>query len=433
SAAVQVKRQKPEASLRVINKGKIISYGACGIPYALSGEISSPQKLIHFTPESFEKMRGVAVETGREAVALDPGDRVIEVKNLESGEILREEYEKLLIATGAAPLLLSCLDYQEEGIFSVHAIDDLTRILRFLENRGPHQAAIIGAGNIGLEVAEALKTRGMEVAMVELYPDPARFWPPLIRKAVLEKLEEKGVRFFPNTEVKSVTRTRSGFLLEGEGKSLEADVVFCVIGTAPATQFCRGKLEMEKNGAIKIDQRGRTSAPEIYAAGDCATTYHKILRRDVYLPLGSTANKMGRIAGINMAGGNVPFPGIVGTQIMKFFELSLAKTGLSLEDAQREGIAAKAFVSKRLDKAGYYPGAAMAKVEVVIEEASRKTIGASVVCEGNAAQFIDPAAVAVFMGMSVDDLGWFDSAYAPPFAPVWNALISAALKATSED
>jgi pyruvate/2-oxoglutarate dehydrogenase complex dihydrolipoamide dehydrogenase (E3) component len=142
---------------------------------------------------------------------------------------------------------------------------------------------------------------------------------------------------------------------------------------------------------------------------------------------------MGRIAGINMAGGEAFFPGIVGTQIMKFFDLSLARTGLSLEEAQKEGIQARAYSAKRTDKSAYYPGAAAAEVEVVCEETSGKIIGAAAISQSNAAQFIDPAAVAVFMGMSIQELGWFDSAYAPPFAPVWNALISAALKASTPE
>jgi NADPH-dependent 2,4-dienoyl-CoA reductase/sulfur reductase-like enzyme len=210
---------------------------------------------------------------------------------------------------------------------------------------------------------------------------------------------------------------------------LEADVVFSVIGIQPATGFCGNKLKKVENGALVTDRRGQTSDKDIYAAGDCTVAYHRILKRNVYFPLGTTANRMGRIAGLNMAGRNIRFPGIVGTQIFKFFELSLAKTGLNLKDIEKEGYEADAFSADRLDKAGYFPGALKASVEIVCERGSGRILGASTVCEGNAAQFIDPAAVAVFCGMSVKDLGWFDAAYTPPYAPVWNALISAALKA----
>ncbi|MBN2409150.1 MAG: FAD-dependent oxidoreductase, partial [Candidatus Aminicenantes bacterium] len=322
SAAVQIKRLQPQASLKVINKGVHISYGACGIPYVISGEIASPQKLIHFTPESFARLRGIQVETRKEAVSLDRKERIIEVRDLETGMTSQEEYVTLLVATGASPYRLPFIDYAADGVFNVHTIDDLTRILAFLEKEKPRKAAIIGAGNIGLEVAEALKKRGVDVLILELLPEPAALWPPRIRRAVLKKIGEKGIELMTGTAVKKVSKAGAGFVLETDHGTFEAGVVFSVVGTAPATPFCRGELDMEKNGAIKADRRGRTSDPDVFAAGDCATVHHRLLRRSVYYPLGSTANKMGRVAGINMAGGEAEFPGIVGTQIVKFFELS---------------------------------------------------------------------------------------------------------------
>ncbi len=187
-------------------------------------------------------------------------------------------------------------------------------------------------------------------------------------------------------------------------------------------------LQKLDNGAILIDKMGRTSEEDIYAAGDCASVYHRILRRDVFFPLGTTANKQGRVAGLNMAGDNLKFPGIVGTQIFKFFELSLAKTGLSLEEAKKEGIDAEAFSAIRRDKPGYYPGSVKAQVEVICEKDTGEIIGSCAVTEGNAVQFIDPAVVAITGKLTVEDLAWLDAAYTPPYAPVWNALVSAAFK-----
>jgi NADPH-dependent 2,4-dienoyl-CoA reductase/sulfur reductase-like enzyme len=431
SAAIQVKRSNPEASLKVINKGKFISYAACGIPYVISGEIASAQKLIHFTPESFQKSRGIPIEMRREAVHIFPDEHAVEVKNLETGEVTKELYKKLLIAAGAVARKLPFLDYAEEGIFNVHTLEDLTRIQEYMKKRKPRRAALIGAGNIGLELTEALHKREVEVYLFEAESGPAMLWPPLVRRAVLKKIQDAGILLFANTYIKEVLRRGQDLILKTEERDFETDILFSVIGTAPATEFCRGKIDLEKNGAILADRRGRTSDPDIYAAGDCATVYNRLLGRNVYFPLGSTANKMGRIAGMNMAGENVLFPGIVGTQIMKFFELSVAKTGLSLEEAQKEEIKAQAYTAARPDKANYYPGASLAEVEIIAKEGTGRIIGAAAVCEGNAAQFIDPAAVAVFTGMTVGDLGWFDSAYAPPYAPVWNALISAALKSLS--
>ena len=430
SAAVQIKQTQAAASIQVINKGETISYGACGIPYVISGDISSPEALIHFTPESFSKLRGIPVETGCEAVALDPDSHTVTLHDLKAGKVRKETYGKLLIATGASPKRLPFLDYSHAGIFTVHTIPDLRAILHHLDKSKPATAAVIGAGNVGLEVAEALHTRGLQVHIFEALDVPAAMWPALIQKAVVKKIKEKGIGFSPSTLITGVNRNRRGFDIRTEKDTFSVDVIFSVVGTDPSTEFCRERLDCLQNGAVIIDRAGSTSQVDIFAAGDCSSVYHKLIDRQTYFPLGSTANKMGRIAGLNMAGRAVDFPGIVGTQILKFFELSLAKTGLDISEAEKEGIEAASFSALRMDKAGYYPGALPARVEVVCDRNTNRIVGAAAVCETNAAQFIDTAAAAVYSGMTVMDLGWFDAAYAPPFAPVWNALISAALKGT---
>ena len=430
SAAIQIRRRLPQASIQVTSKGKYISYGACGIPYVISGDIADPLKLIHFTPESFEKSWGVPVKTGHEAVDIFPDEREVEIKNLSSGEIYRETYGKLLLATGAQARSLPFIDTGLEGVFKLHTIEDLEQVKAYLDKMKPRRAGIIGAGNIGLELSEALRRRGMEVLLFDVFPEAAMQWPPLVRKAVAAKIKEKEIRFFGSTSIQSLRPAQKGYVLETDGQSFEVDMVFVLVGMAPSTGFCRDKLNSKKNGAFVTDRRGRTSNSFIYAAGDCAAVYHLVLDRNVYFPSGSTANKMGRIAGLNMAGGDMQFPGIVGTQILKFFELSLARTGLNISMAEKEGHTVRSYSASRMNKAGYYPGATPAKVELLCEESTGTILGAAAVSESNAAQFIDAAAVAVQMGMDIQELGWFDAAYAPPFAPVWNALISAALKAS---
>jgi len=428
SAAVQIKREKPEASLKVINKGKFISYAACGIPYVISGDIGSTEKLIHFTPETLEKKRGVPVETMKEAVKIFPEEKSVEVKDLKNGKIYKEKYKKLLIATGAVPNKLPFIDYDQPGIFSLNNLEDLKDILQYIDTYTPKRAAVIGAGNIGLELVEGLDSRGIKVHVFEIFPEPAMTWPPLIRGSVKKKIEEKKIEFLGDTSVKEVQKNKNGFEVKTEKKSYAFDVIFSVAGTKPATEFCLHKVKTLDNGALKIDRRGNTSIKDIYSAGDCASVFHKLLEKNVYLPLGSTANRMGRVAGLNMSGKDILFPGVVGTQIFKFFELSLAKTGLSLEEAKKQGIDAEVSSAVRRDKAGYYPHAKRTEVNIVYDKLSGRIWGASTVSEGNAAQIIDPAAVAVFAGLDVRELGWFDAAYTPPFAPVWNAWVSASLK-----
>ncbi|MBN1225193.1 MAG: FAD-dependent oxidoreductase [Candidatus Aminicenantes bacterium] len=429
SAANQIKRKIPKADIRIINKGRIISYGACGIPYVISGDIESPDKLIHFTPDSFERERGIPVEINKEAVGLLPEKHRVRIKNLITGEVEVEEYGKLLIGTGASPSKLPQLDYSQEGIFNLHDMEDLHRVLAYFDEKNPRRAAVIGAGNIGLELIEALHRREMEILLFDILEVPAANWPRAVQKAVEKKIIEKGIRFFARTSVDSIAASGSSISIEAGGREYTVDILFSVVGTKPSTDFCRNDLETLGNGAILVDKRGRTSEQDIFAAGDCATAYHKILNRIVYWPLGSAANKMGRIAGLNMCGQDISFPGVVGTQIFKFFELSLARTGLDPAGAEKEGMAAESFSAARVDKADYYPGAKTAYVEITVEKNTGRLIGATAVCENNAAQAIDTAAAAIFMGMKVADLGWFDSAYSPPFAPVWTALVAAALQA----
>lgn len=430
SAAVQIKRKRPNAAIKIINKGKIISYGACGIPYVISGDIDSEKNLIHFTAESFQKQRGIPVRIREEATSIHPEEHAVDVTNLDTGTSYREKYGKLLIATGAQPIILPSIDKTTEGIFNVHDIEDLRQVLAYIHQRKPRTAAIIGAGNIGLEIAEAMNKLKIDVLLFDVRETPAADWPVTIQNAVIEKMEDKGVSFFGGTAVKSVHSNNGHFVLKTGQAEYNADIVFSVVGIKPATAFCGQKVEKMDNGAILIDRKGQTSAEDVYAAGDCASVFHRILKRQVYFPLGSTANKMGRISGLNMAGSTVSFPGIVGTQIFKFFELSMARTGLRLDEAINEGWEAAAFSASRPNKAGYYPGAEKAYVEIIKENVTQSIIGASTICTDNAAQFIDPAAVAVFSRLNISDLAWFDFAYAPPYAPVWNALISAALKAT---
>jgi len=428
SAAIQIKKKHPDAAIKVINKGTYISYGACGIPYVISGDVQTAESLIHFTPESFHKMRGIPVEIHQEAINIFPDKKKVEIRNLETGDVYSETYGRLLIATGSEVRKLPFIDHSMEGVFNIHNIEDLKKITAFMEKHEPKKAVIIGAGAIGLEVTEALHTQGIHVTLLEALAEPAASWPSIAIKALKKKIQEKGVEFHSPVFVQAVEKQGSTLTIKTKDQEFEAEMLFTVVGTKPATDFCGDKLDKMKNGAILIDRFCRTSATDIYAAGDCASVWHLGSNKNTYMPLGSTANKLGRLAGMNMAGEKIEFPGVAGTQIFKFFELSLARTGVSLEEAEGMGLDAASFSVTRMDRAGYYPGAENVKMELVSEKGSGKILGATAVSLSNAAMFIDPVAVAITGGMTITDLAWLDSAYAPPFAPVWNALISAAFK-----
>jgi len=241
SAAVQIRRKRPQAGLRVINKGRTISYGACGIPYVISGDVASAEKLIHYTPEKMEKERGIKVEVLREAVDINPEAKYVEVKNLETGVIGREKYGRLLIATGATPRRLPFLDDGAEGVFHLHDMEDLGRILAFMNEKSPKTAAVIGAGNIGLELAEALRAREMQVMMIDILKTPIATWPSLVREAVLREMRIRGVRFAGGVKIAETVRRGEKFALRADTDDFEADVIFSVVGVRPAVDFCGGK------------------------------------------------------------------------------------------------------------------------------------------------------------------------------------------------
>ncbi|MCJ7612192.1 MAG: FAD-dependent oxidoreductase, partial [Candidatus Aminicenantes bacterium] len=242
SAALQIKRKKSRADLKVLAKGRIISYGACGIPYVLSGEIASAESLIHFTPERFREKADIPVETGREAIGLFPESHEVEVKNLDTGEVGRETYGRLLIATGAVPRRLPSLDYGQEGVFTLHTVEDLRRALSFIQEKKPGRAVVVGAGNVGLEVIEALHRRGLDPTVIDILDSAAANWPQPVRSAVLEKIREKKIDFRPGTAVESMERCGPGFILKASGQDIAADIIFSQAGTRPATDWCRNRL-----------------------------------------------------------------------------------------------------------------------------------------------------------------------------------------------
>ncbi|MFC2167321.1 FAD-dependent oxidoreductase, partial [Acidobacteriota bacterium] len=235
SAAVQIKRKHPNATIKIVNKGEIISYGACGIPYVISGDIESEKDLIHFTPESIQKQRGLLVKTREEATDIHPEDHVVNITNLGTGKSYQEEYGKLLIATGALPISLPFINKTMEGIFNVHDIEDLRQVLTFIHQRKPKTAAIIGAGNIGLELTEAMHKLNIDVCLFDILETPVAGWPTAIQKAVTEKMKDKGISFFGGSAIKTIQKKDNQFVLKTEQTDYIADIIFSVVGTNPAT------------------------------------------------------------------------------------------------------------------------------------------------------------------------------------------------------
>jgi NADPH-dependent 2,4-dienoyl-CoA reductase/sulfur reductase-like enzyme len=408
SAAARARRIDPRLEITVLEKGPVISYGACGLPYLVEGRVRRPEDLIVYTPEYFRKERNIAVRTGERVAAVNHARREVQ---LASGERLR--YDRLVIATGARSSTAGIAGADRPHVFTLQTLDDAERLRDFLRERRPHRAVVVGAGYIGVEAADALRRHGLRVAILErsqnvLLRDDAAF-----TAAVRKQLEAHGVELCCGVAVDSV-------------ESLDADLVVVSAGFQPNVELAReAGVEIGRTGAIRTDDRTETSVRGIFAAGDCAETQHLVTGRPTWIPLGTTANKMGRVAGANAAGGRERFGGVVGTSIVSIFGKGFATTGLSEAQVRAEGLSPVAARIEGRSRPGYF-GGTLTTVELIAERSSGRILGGSVIGEDGAAGRINVIAAALAARMRLDDFEQLDLAYSPPFATVWDPLLIAA-------
>ena len=412
SAAARARRVDPHLEIIVLEKGPVISYGACGLPYFVEGRIRDASDLIVYTPEYFRKERNIEVRTGARVVAISHPRREV---TLESGARVR--YEHLVIATGArcdtcgmAGLLAN--------VFTLHTLDDATRLRGFLRERKPRNAVVVGAGYIGLEAADALRRNGLRVTVLErskqLLLRDDDWWAGLVRK----QLADNGVELHCGVEVRAIEPDRVA--------DFPADVVVLAAGFKPNVQLAaEAGVEIGRTGAIRTDDRMETNLRGVYAAGDCAEVNHLVTGRPTWIPLGTTANKTGRVAGANAAGARERFGGIVGTSIVAVFGMGFATTGLSASQARAEGFSPAAVQIQAKSKPGYFQGV-QTNVELVADRTTGRLLGGSVIGEDGAAGRINVIATALHTGLRVDEFEQLDLAYSPPFSTVWDPLLIAA-------
>lgn len=407
SAAARARRIDPSLEIVVLEKGADISYGACGLPYYLEGRVHRAEELIVHTPEYFRKERNIAVRTGARVVSISHPRREV---TLDGGE--RVHYDRLVIATGARP---RTKDFEgatlPPHVFTLHTLEDAERLKAYLCDKQPKQAVVVGAGYIGLEAADALRRNGMAVTVVEQGPHVLGRGDAELTKAVRERLERFRVELQLNTRISAVERRELVILATGLRPNVEIAV--------------EGGVEVGRTGAIRVDEHMETNLPGVFAAGDCAEAPHLVTGRPAYIPLGTTANKMGRVAGANAAGRRERFGGVVGTAILNIFGMGVAFSGLSVEQARREGFSP---VSARIaapSRPGYFGGKPIT-VELVADAATRRLLGGSVWGEDGVEGRINVIATALHNRMRVEDLEQLDLAYAPPFATVWDPVLIAA-------
>jgi len=429
SAASKSRRVNPDLDIVVYEKTGFVSYGECGLPYYVSGLVADHHKLVARTPEQFAR-RGIEVHLHHEVIEIVPENHRLRVTNLDNGESWYENYDKLVIATGGRPSLLPGFSLGDlSGVFVMRALEDGIAIREFIQRERPGRAVIIGAGYIGLETAESFHVLGLETTVIGRPPQVLKRFDLDMAKLVQDELEGKGIRLSLGDEVKALEGDAQGRVrrvISSKG-TFEAALVFLALGVRPNVALAKkAGVTLGETGAVATDAQMRTNLPDVFAAGDCAEAYHRITGRSAYIPLGTTANKQGRVAGTNAGGGHAEFGGIVGTVITKVFDLYVALTGLSEKEAQALGYAVKSTTIKASSRAHYYPGGGPMHVKLVAEEGSGRLLGGQIVGGEGAGPRIDVLATALHKEMTVEELSELDLAYAPPMSPVWDPLLVAA-------
>jgi len=432
-AASRARRVDTEAEVTVYQEEPEPSISECGLPYLLSGVVEDRVALVARTPEQFAE-KGVDVKVRHRVERIDPENKKLSVRALESGEVFEDAYDRLVIATGARAVVPPIPGADLDGVFKLRFLTDADEIRRYIGERSPKRAAVVGGGYIGLEVAENLCRLGMEVSLIEAEERVALAYGPEVGGRVEEHLEENGVGVHTGAKVEGFGgEGRLESVRFGDGE-MATDLVVVGIGIEPRVELAEeAGVELGGSGAIRVDGHMRTSLPDVWAAGDCVETVNLVSGERAWVPLGDTANQMGRVAGTNAATGEdtLKFPGILGTGIFKVFDLGVGKTGLSEKEAKEAGFETVSAAVETKDRASYYPGVGEVFLKLIAERPTGRLIGAEAAGYG-AAKLTDICATAIWGKLAYPDLVNLDLAYAPPYGPALSPVVQAATVLSGE-
>ncbi|WP_280770501.1 CoA-disulfide reductase [Salipaludibacillus daqingensis] len=421
SAAMQVVRAQPDWNVMVLEKGAVYSYAQCGLPYYIGGVVPERDDLIA-REISFFREKGIDARIYHKVQDVDAKNQVVKGTVTDSGKPFEVSYDKLLVASGASPILPPFEGKDLTGIHVLKTIPDAEKIVEDMKE-DVLNVTVVGGGYIGLEVAENLVEKGKKVRIIDLADRLGTVYDPEISEIIQKEAEDKGIEVVLGESVEAFEGESRVQVVRTDKGEYRADMVIVAIGVKPNSSFVKNTgIHLHETGAILVNPYMETSVKNIYAAGDCATQYHRIKEKDDYIPLGTHANKQGRIAGVNIAGGSKTFKGMVGTSVMKFFHLAVGKTGLGEQEAKDLGVDYKVIGYDSAPHAHYYPGGDNMFIRMIKNKKTDRLLGVQAIGGHGIDKRIDVAATALYHQMTTEDMENLDISYAPPFNSPWDPL-----------
>ncbi len=413
SAAAKARRNSEEAEITIYEKDSFISYSGCGMPYYIGGEVEKREELTPRDPAFFLSKYNVEIKTSHEALSIDPANKGVTVKNLATGEVFTDHYDKLIFATGARAVTPPILGRESANVFTLRTINDMLNIEAFLDRQKPKTAAIVGTGFIGLEMCENLMRRGLTVTLLEKLPQVTPGLDADMAIHVEEHLKKNGVRVLTSAAISQIAEQT---ILMADGTEIPAELVLLSTGVRPNTEIASAAgVALGNSGAIVVNARMETNLPDVYACGDCIEQFHAVTGKQVFRPLGSTANKTGRIAGDCATGGTLAYRGTLGTGIFRVLGLAVGQTGLSEREAREAGYDTVVCHNTKPDRPEYLGGKEMT-IKAVADRETGRLLGVQIVGYEGVDKRIDVFATAITYGAKAEDLFYLDLAYAPPFS-----------------
>ena len=422
SAAAKLKRIKPDYEVVVYEKTDIVSFGACGLPYYVGGFFTDSNMMIAREKSKFIES-GIDLKTFKEVIDVDTLEKILTIKDALSGEIFIDNYDKLMIATGASSIMPS-LDKSYDNLTTLKDMNDGIKLKKLISKEENKNIVIIGAGFIGIETIEAAKKLNKNIHLIGR---SNRILSKVFDKEITDLLEEElrknNIHLHLDETIQKYIGEENITKVITNKSEIDCDIVVMAIGVKPNTSFLENtNIKMLSNGAIIVDECGRTSVEDIYAAGDCASINHILKPEPAYIPLATVANKMGRIIGENLAGAHHTFNGSLASACLKVMNLEAGRTGLSEQEAMNLGINYKTVFITDMNQTSYYPGQSKINVKLIYNADTKVILGGQIVGRKDAVQRVNVLATAIFAGLTTDQLAMLDLCYAPPFARTWDVL-----------